>query len=54
MLLGIEKTSSQVDVSNIGSEDQIDVMTIARVVVEEMGLKNVKFKLTRGIDGGRG
>ena len=54
MLLAIEKTSSQVDIFNIGSEDQIDVMTIARFVVEEMGLKNVKFKLTGGIDGGRG
>ena len=54
MLLAIEKTSNQVDIFNIGSEDQIDVMTIARLVVEEMGLKNVEFKLTGGVDGGRG
>ena len=54
MLLAIEKTSNQVDIFNIGSEDQINVMTIARLVVEEMGLKNVKFKLTGGVHGGRG
>ena len=54
MLLAIEKTSNQVDIFNIGSEDQVDVMTIASLMVEERGLKNVKFKLTGGIDGGRG
>jgi len=29
-------------------------MTIARLVVEEMGLENVEFKLTGGVNGGRG
>jgi len=54
MLLVIEKASNQVDIYNIGSEDWIDIMTIARLVVEEMGLKNVEFKLTGGVNGGRG
>jgi UDP-glucose 4-epimerase len=54
MLLGIEKSSEQVEIYNIGSEDQIDVKTIANIVVEEMGLKDVKFVFTGGVDGGRG
>jgi UDP-glucose 4-epimerase len=54
MLLGIENSSEQVEIYNIGSEDQIDVKTIANIVVEEMGLKDVKFVFTGGVDGGRG
>jgi UDP-glucose 4-epimerase len=54
MLLGIEKSSEQVEIYNIGSEDQIDVKTIANIVVGEMGLKDVKFVFTGGVDGGRG
>jgi UDP-glucose 4-epimerase len=54
MLLGLEKAQSRVEVYNIGSEDQVDVRTIARVVVEEMGLKDVRLKFTGGVDGGRG
>jgi UDP-glucose 4-epimerase len=53
MLLGIAKSSQQVEIYNIGSEDQIDVKTIANIVVEEMGLKDVKFVFTGGV-GGRG
>jgi UDP-glucose 4-epimerase len=54
MLIGLEKTKSQVEIYNIGSEDQITVKTIAEIVVEEMRLKNVQFKFTEGVDGGRG
>jgi UDP-glucose 4-epimerase len=54
MLLGLEKTKNQVEIYNIGSEDQTKVKTIAEIVVKEMKLKNVKLKLTRGVDGGRG
>jgi UDP-glucose 4-epimerase len=54
MLLGIENSSEQVEIYNIGSEDQIDVKTIANIVMEEMGLKDVKFMFTGGVDGGRG
>jgi UDP-glucose 4-epimerase len=53
MLLGIAKSSQQVEIYNIGSEDQIDVKTIANIVVDEMGLKDVKFVFTGGV-GGRG
>jgi UDP-glucose 4-epimerase len=54
MLLGLEKTTEQVEIHNVGSEDQTDVKTIAEIVAEEMGLQNVEFKFTGGVDGGRG
>jgi UDP-glucose 4-epimerase len=43
-----------VEVYNVGSFDQVDVKRIAQIVSEEMGLQNVEFKLTGGVDGGRG
>jgi UDP-glucose 4-epimerase len=54
MIIGAEKTEEHVDILNIGSEDKIDVKKIAHIVIQEMGLKGVKIKLTGGIDGGRG
>lgn len=54
MLLGLEKSKSQIEIYNIGSEDQINVKTIAQIVVQEMKLKNVKLTYTGGVDGGRG
>lgn len=45
---------NQVEIYNVGSEDQISVTQIAQIVTEEMGLKNVKFVYTGGVDGGRG
>jgi len=54
MLIGLEKTKNQVETYNISSEDQTTVKTIAETVVKEVKLKNVKFKFTGGVDGGRG
>jgi len=54
ILLATENPEKRVEVYNVGSEDQINVKTIAEIVIEEMGLKNVKLKLTGGVDGGRG
>ena len=54
MLLGLAQSASRVEVSNLGSEDRVDVKTIAAVVVEEMGLGEVGFRFTGGVDGGRG
>jgi UDP-glucose 4-epimerase len=48
------KSSHHVEVYNLGSEDQINVNSIAQIVVEEMGLKNMTFHYTGGVDGGRG
>lgn len=54
MLLGLEKSTEQVEIYNVGSEDQVDVKTIAQIIIEEMGLKNVKLTFTGGVDSGRG
>jgi UDP-glucose 4-epimerase len=54
LLLGLKDLGGQVEVFNVGSEDQVDVMTIANIVAEEMGLDDVKLKVTVGVDGGRG
>ncbi|MGD8546258.1 MAG: NAD-dependent epimerase/dehydratase family protein, partial [Candidatus Bathyarchaeota archaeon] len=46
-------TKDRVEIFNIGSEDQISVADIAQIVTEELGLTDVKFAYTGGIDGGR-
>jgi len=50
----IEKPRGKVEIFNVGSEDWVDVKTIAEIVTEEMGLKDVAFRFTGGVDGGRG
>ena len=54
LLCGQGASSGQVEIFNVGSEDKINVKTIAEIVIEEMGLTNVDLKLTGGVDGGRG
>ncbi|MEW5937911.1 MAG: NAD-dependent epimerase/dehydratase family protein [Candidatus Thermoplasmatota archaeon] len=49
-----ERCRERVGIYNIGSSDQVDVRTIARIVMEEMGLSDVKIRYTGGVDGGRG
>ena len=38
----------------MGSEDRVDVNSIAKSVVDEMSLNNVELMYTGGVDGGRG
>jgi len=45
-LLALEHFKKSFDVFNIGSEEWITVNEIARIVCDEMGLKNVKFEYT--------
>jgi len=54
MFIGLEKASESVEIFKVGSQDQVDVKTIAKIVIEEMGLKNVKLKFTGRVNGGRG
>ncbi len=54
MVLGVENSSDVVSILNIGSEDRVDVLKIAEIVIEEMDLKGVKIRTTGGVDGGRG
>lgn len=48
-----EHLDTSFDVYNVGSDDSIDVATIARIVIEEMGLDSA-IRFTGGVDGGRG
>jgi UDP-glucose 4-epimerase len=52
--VSLKNQNKGVEVFNIGSEDQIDVKTIASIVAEEMGCKGIRFKFTGGVEGGRG
>jgi UDP-glucose 4-epimerase len=54
LLFGMEHASKRVEIYNIGSEDQMSVKEITRIVTEEMGLKDIGFRYTGGIRGGRG
>ena len=49
--MGLESSTEQVEIFNVGSEDQVDVKNIAQIVIEEMKLKNVKLVFTGGVDG---
>lgn len=48
MFCAFENSSKQYDVFNLGSESTVNVTTIAKIVVEEMGLKDVEFHYTGG------
>ena len=54
IMLITEKFNGDVEVFNVGSEDQVNVRRIAEIVVEVLNLKDVKFKFTGGVNGGRG
>ncbi|MEM4588421.1 MAG: NAD-dependent epimerase/dehydratase family protein [Thermoplasmata archaeon] len=51
MLFAFDKTSKNYDVFNIGTEDSTNVMEIAKIVVESLGLKYVKLKIKGGEEG---
>ena len=53
MMSGIDK-GGVVDIFNIGSVDRTNVLEIAEIVKEEMGLSEAEISLTGGVDGGRG
>jgi len=48
VLFAVEHTSAPSTCLNIGSEDWIDVTTIASIVADEMGLSDVSFHYTGG------
>jgi UDP-glucose 4-epimerase len=50
----MKKTPKKVEIYNLGSEDRVDVMSIAKIVVKNMHLENTKIVTTGGVDGGRG
>lgn len=48
MLCAFQKSSQQCDVYNLGCNSYTNVTRIAQIVVEEMGLSDVKFRYTGG------
>jgi UDP-glucose 4-epimerase len=50
----VDHSKEQVNIYNLGSEDQITVARIAEIVVEELGLPDVKFNYTGGKRGWKG
>ncbi len=48
ILFGVAHASEMVNVYNLGCDTATDVTTIAKILVTEMGLNNVKFKYTGG------
>jgi UDP-glucose 4-epimerase len=54
MLFAVRNSNDPVNIFNIGSDDRFDVTGIARVIAEEMGLKNVEFEYTGGDRGWKG
>lgn len=48
------RTQDKVAIYNVGSLDQITVGKIAEIVVDALGLQDVEFAFTGGVDGGRG
>lgn len=54
ILVSLRDQDRKVEVFNIGSEDQVNVKTIASIVAEEMGCKEIKLKFAGGVEGGRG
>lgn len=50
----IEKSREKVNIFNIGSEDTISATEIGKIVIEEMGLSDVKFVYTGGSRGWKG
>lgn len=54
-LLCMSKNSkNRVEAFNVGSHDAITTREIARIVIGEMGLKNVRFRCTGGVGGWKG
>lgn len=54
ILQGDQEAREQVEIYNLGSDDQIPVTEIANIVTEEMKLRHVTYTYTGGVDGGRG
>jgi UDP-glucose 4-epimerase len=53
ILKAYHAAADPIEVFNVGSEDQIRASRVAEIVIEEMGIDNVKLHLN-GTDGGRG
>jgi UDP-glucose 4-epimerase len=54
MMFSVSNSDREVNIFNIGSEDATNPTRIGEIIVEEMGLDNVKFNYTGGSRGWKG
>ena len=54
MIYALERSKERINLFNLGTEGATEVNEIARMVVEEMGLKSVRFRYTGGDRGWKG
>lgn len=51
LLTLLKNSKDHFSIYNVGSEDKVDVITIAKVVIEEMSLRDVEIRIAGGIEG---
>lgn len=54
MMAGLDDLDGAIRVYNVGSNDRVDVLSIADAVIDAMALENVEISTTGGVRGGRG
>lgn len=54
MMAGLDDLDGAIRVYNVGSNDRVDVLSIADAVIDAMALENVEISTTGGVSGGRG
>ena len=54
MLHCLTKVNNKIEIFNVGNVDEIDVMSIAKIVCNRMHLENVEFVTSGGMSDGRG
>lgn len=54
ILTCLTKSKNKVEVFNLGSEDRVEVMSIAKIVCKNMNLEKTKIITTGGVSDGRG
>jgi len=50
----LTSVKNRTEIFNIGNDDEIDVMSIGKIVCDSMNLSNVNIQTTGGVDNGRG
>ena len=54
IFFSLNNLQDRVEVFNLGSEDSVEIMDVAKIVCKNMGLNEIKINLTGGVDDGRG
>ena len=54
IFFSLNNLQDKVEVFNLGSEDSVEIMDVAKIVCKNMGMNEIKINLTGGVDDGRG